>query len=103
MPRPPEPQTPIATQPIASLRRDDAQDTSIAAITPLGWGSTTLVAGTKAVALPAITAGSTVVYSVKTIAGTTGLLSLVITGGVGFTVTSLSALDTSTFSYVVMP
>jgi hypothetical protein len=103
VPRTPDAQTPSASQPPASSRRDDGQDTSIAAITPLGWGSTTLVAGAKAVALPAITAGSTVVYSVKTIAGTTGLLSLVITPSVGFTVTSLSALDTSTFSYVVMP
>lgn len=103
MPRTPDTQTPSASQPPASSRRDDGQDTSIAAITPLGWGSTTLAAGTKAVALATVTAGSTVLVSVKASGGTPGLLSYTLSAGVGFTVNSASGTDTSTVSYLVMP
>lgn len=88
---------------IADGSRRDAAILALQAAQPLAWGTTTLVAGTKAVALAAIAAGSTVTYSVKTLAGTTGLLSHTIAAGVGFTITSLSPLDTSSVSYLVMP
>lgn len=103
MPRRPDRKANSSQQPIASSRRDDAQDTAIAAITPLGWGSTTLVAGTKAVALASVTAGSTVMLTPKSLAGTVGVLSYTLSAGVGFSITSVSVLDTSTVSWLVLP
>lgn len=87
-------------------RRDNAQDLAVAAlqaVAPLGYGTTTLVAGTKAVALASVTAGSTVILSPKSLAGTIGTLSYVVTGGVGFSITSVSVLDVSQVSYLVLP
>lgn len=88
---------------IADGSRRDAAILALQAAQPLAWGTTTLVAGTKAVALAAITAGSTVILAVKTLGGTIGVLSYTVSAGVGFTITSLSALDVSSISWVVMP
>lgn len=105
MPRPPDPQTPTANDPTAS-RSDAARDALILALQaqqPLAVGTATLVAGTKAVALATITASSTVLLTPKSLAGTVGFLSYTVSAGVGFSITSVSALDTSTVAFVVFP
>jgi predicted acyltransferase (DUF342 family) len=66
-------------------------------------GTFTLVAGTVTVANTAVTANSVILPTVKTSGGTrAGLPDIVPTAGVGFTATSTSALDTSTYNYVIL-
>lgn len=65
-------------------------------------GFATLVAGTIDVVLASITAGSVVLYAVKTLAGTPGSLSYTVTAGMGFTLNSTSATDTSEIGYAVL-
>lgn len=94
--------TPTPEQATSGARRD-AAILALQATQPLAYGTTTLVAGTKAVSLATITAGSTVILSPKSLAGTIGVLGYTISGGVGFTITSVSVLDVSSVSYVVLP
>ncbi len=63
------------------------------------FGNATLVAGTIAVANTLVTADSIVVVGRKTIGGTVGNMSYTVSAGVGFTITSSNALDTSVVSY----
>jgi hypothetical protein len=62
-------------------------------------GNVTLVGGTKAVADVSVTAGTIVLLSRKTIGGTAGFLSYTVSAGVGFTINSANAADTSVVSY----
>jgi hypothetical protein len=62
-------------------------------------GNVTLVGGTKAVADVSVTAGTIVLLSPKTIGGTAGFLSYTVSAGVGFTINSANAADTSVVSY----
>lgn len=71
-----------------------------------GWevlhaADATLVAGTVTVANTTVTANTKVLLSRKTIGGTTGDLSYTVSAGVGFTINSSSATDTSTVSYML--
>lgn len=65
-------------------------------------GTAVLVAGTVTVAKTDITANDLVFMSVQTPGGTQGHLSVAVTAGTGFVITSDSALDTSTVAYVVV-
>ena len=65
----------------------------------LGSGNATLAAGTVAVALPAITAGSLVFVTENS--ATPSALGVVITPGTGFAIHSSSGADTSVVSYIV--
>jgi cobalamin synthase len=65
-------------------------------------GNATLVAGTIAVANTLVTANSVVSLTRKTIGGTTGDLSYTVSAGVGFTINSSSATDTSVISHEVI-
>lgn len=62
----------------------------------------TLVAGTVTVANPNITATSKLFLSRKTAGGTIGELTYAVDPGVGYTITSASALDTSTVDILVV-
>lgn len=63
-------------------------------------GNAVLVAGTKAVASTAVTASTIVLLTLKTVGGTLGTaITYVLNAGVGFTINSNNALDTSTFSW----
>lgn len=64
-------------------------------------GTATLVAGSAVVANSCITSTSVILPSVKAVSGAQGHLSFVPTAGVGFTATSSSGTDASTFDYVV--
>lgn len=78
--------------------------------TSTGWkrvdpytGTVTLVAGTKTVSLSAITANSRIYLTSQVDGGTPGSLRVSSrTPGVGFTITSSSATDTSTVAYQVI-
>src|SRR4051812_18450264 len=59
----------------------------------LGAGSAQLVAGSVVVTVPQITSGCSVQLTHRTIVGTAGHLSFVITDGVGFTINSTSGTD----------
>lgn len=64
------------------------------------FGSVKLVAGSATVAVAGVSDGSPALLSIKEVGGTTGLLSYVISGEV-LTISSLSALDTSTVVYLI--
>jgi hypothetical protein len=64
-------------------------------------GSAVLVAGTKAVAYPTLTATDRVLVAVTTPAGTRGYLSVTKNAGVGFTINSTSNTETSTVDWVI--
>lgn len=66
-------------------------------------GRSTLVTGVVVVADPAIVAASSVVVATAVLlGGTPGTISVALTDGVGFTINSSSATDTSTIAYVVI-
>lgn len=66
-------------------------------------GNAVLVAGTKTVNTTAINTADTVLLTRKTSGGTLGTaITYTISDGVSFTITSDSALDTSTFSWVIV-
>lgn len=65
-------------------------------------GTATLVAGTVTVANTAITANSVIRYWRTTAGGTLGFLSLTLTAGTSFTITSSSGTDTSTIYYEIV-
>jgi hypothetical protein len=65
-------------------------------------GESTLVAGTVVVANTSITADSVILLSRRVIGGTPGNLSYVLNAGVGFTINSDNAADTSTISWFYM-
>lgn len=64
-------------------------------------GNATLVGGTIAVANTTITANSVIIFNTKTAGGTLGSYSYTLNSGVGFTINSSSAIDTSTLSYFI--
>lgn len=65
-------------------------------------GTATLVAGTVTVANTTVTANTIIAQNVKTIGGAVGTLSYTINAGVGFTINSSNAADTSTISYLLL-
>lgn len=65
-------------------------------------GSVTLVAGAGAVADANVTAGTVVRYWVFTPGGTQGFLSYANNAGVGFTINSTNAADTSVVQYEIV-
>lgn len=65
-------------------------------------GNATLVGGTIAVANTTVTANTLILAFVKTTGGTPGLYSYTISAGVGFTLNSASAIDTSTLTYLLL-
>lgn len=65
-------------------------------------GTDVLVAGTKAVANTSITANSKVMMSVSALGGTQGILSYTKNIGVGFTINSSNAADTSTVDWFIV-
>lgn len=77
-----------------------AANNAVAALSRVG--NATLVGGTKTIANTSVTAGTVVLLNYKTFAGTPGDLGYTVNAGVGFTVTSTSGTDTSTFSYMLI-
>lgn len=66
-------------------------------------GSGTLAGGTVTIANTAVTANSRILITDTSEAGTVGTLSVsAVVPGTSFTVTSSNALDTSTFSYLIV-
>lgn len=65
-------------------------------------GNATLVGGTIAVVDTTITANTIILTTRKTIGGTAGNLTYVLNAGVGFTINSDNALDTSVVSYFLV-
>jgi hypothetical protein len=65
-------------------------------------GTATLVAGRVAVSCPPITAKSMIMMTCQTPGGTQGFLSVAITPGTGFRITSTSSTDTSTVGYSIV-
>jgi len=64
-------------------------------------GLVTLVAGTATVSAPSITDKSLINYSVQTAGGAQGFLRTSRVAGVGFTLTSSSATDTSVIAWEI--
>lgn len=78
--------------------------TLVAAVTPV-HGSVTLVAGTKTVVDATVTASTRVFLTVQNL-GTVAVpkaVHVVVTAGVGFTITSADATDTSVVSWMYYP
>lgn len=69
---------------------------------PFTVGSTTLVAGTKAVTDTRILATSRVFVTNNSVGGTIGIISVVLNAGVGFTINSTNILDTSVINYLII-
>lgn len=66
-------------------------------------GNLTLVGGTKTVANTSVTANTVILLTRKTTGGTIGFaVTYTLNAGVSFTVTSDNALDTSTYSYLLI-
>lgn len=65
-------------------------------------GEAVLVAGTVVVPRTTVTATSLIYLSRRVVGGTPGHLSYVRNAGVGFTINSTDALDTSTVSYLIL-
>jgi hypothetical protein len=66
-------------------------------------GTAALALGTVTVAAPQVTANSVILLTVQSLGGTLGLPYVSSrTPGTGFTITSLSALDTSTVAWVII-
>jgi hypothetical protein len=71
-------------------------------VTAYSAGTVVLVAGTKVVAALTVTANSIIQLTLKTVGGTPGAAYVsAITPGTGFTVTSTSGTDTSTYNYTI--
>jgi hypothetical protein len=67
------------------------------------WGKATLVGGSVNVSAPSVAAGSPVLVSRMTPAGTLGFLSVpVVNPGSGFTIASSSNTDISTVGWLVL-
>ena len=76
----------------------------VLAVTPVR-GTVTLVAGTKTIAAPAVVAGTRVFTGVQAL-GTVAApkaMHTVVSVGVGFTITSADATDTSTVAWMYYP
>lgn len=69
---------------------------------PFVISATTLVGGTKTVADTAIKSTSKIFPTNNAAAGTIGIVSIAITAGVGYVVTSTNILDTSTISLLIL-
>lgn len=80
----------------------DALEAAINGCAIFGKGTDTLVAGEKAVALPGFLTTDHVVAFTQTPGGTVGFLHCSAKEAGGFTITSSSNLDTSTFFYMVI-
>ena len=66
-------------------------------------GNLTLIGGTKTIANTSVTANTLIFLTRKTTGGTIGFaVTYTLNPGVGFTVTSDNALDTSTYSYMLL-
>lgn len=65
-------------------------------------GEATLVAGTVVVANTTIEGGSLILLTRRVVGGTPGFLSYVRNAGVGFTINSTSATDTSTIGFLLL-
>lgn len=65
-------------------------------------GTATLVAGTVTVANTLVTASTKVFKNLKTNGGTTGTVGYTVNAGVGFTLTSSSNTDTSTYDWFLI-
>jgi len=65
-------------------------------------GTAVLVAGTIAVANTSVTANTVALITDIGAGGTLGNLSVVLTAGVGFTINSTNALDTSTIAWILV-
>lgn len=65
-------------------------------------GTATLVGGTVQVAYDSITADMKVILSNNGVGGTIGILSVAVSAGMGFTITSANVLDTSTIAYIII-
>lgn len=70
---------------------------------PIGMGTSgALVAGTLAVADPRVGPNTEVFFALNTVGGTVGYPRVSAkTAGTGFTITSTSATDTSTYDYIL--
>ena len=64
--------------------------------------SAAMVAGTIVIANTSVTANTVIFLSPATAGGTQGALSVVLNPGVGFTINSNSATDTSTVNYILI-
>jgi hypothetical protein len=64
-------------------------------------GETTLVGGTKTIANTVVSATTVIMLSRKTAGGTLGFLTYTLNAGVGFTINSSSATDTSVIEYIL--
>lgn len=69
--------------------------------TPIS-GSSTLVAGTVTVANTTVASTSRVIVTRTTSGGTVGHITVTKNAGVGFTITSSSNTETSTFDWVIL-
>lgn len=65
-------------------------------------GLSTLVGGTVTVSTTAVTTNSRIFMNQRTAGGTLGVLSYTIVNGTSFTITSTSAIDTSTVNWMIV-
>lgn len=79
------------------VKRDD-----VVTGAPSGVGTAILVAGTVVVANPAVGADTIVVLTRSLVGGTPGHLSYIVEAGVGFTIDSSEAADTSTVKWFLV-
>lgn len=68
----------------------------------LARGEATLVLGTVSVSVPGIPSDAAVILSAKSLLGTVTALGWTLNPGVGFTITSLSILNISVVSWIVV-
>jgi hypothetical protein len=78
-------------------------DGSGTGLSGLQYGEVTLVAGAATIPLTSVNAGSIVLLSRRTVAGTAGDLGFTRSDGVGFSITNSSATDTSIVCWVHLP
>lgn len=69
---------------------------------PFKTGSAVLITGTITVVDAKIKSTSTVLITNEGVGGTIGVESVSLSDGVGFTINSLNALDTSTMKYLII-
>jgi hypothetical protein len=80
-----------------------AHDDQLSGIPALHWGKATLVSGSVAVSLPAVSSGSVILVSRMAPSGTLGRLSVpVVSPGTGFTITSDSSTENSAIGWLVL-
>jgi selenophosphate synthase len=78
-------------------------DAELSALPAMQWGIATLTAGSVSVTASSVTAGSVVLVSRMSPAGTLGHLSVpALSAGSGFTIASSSGTDASTVGWLVL-